>query len=242
MRKFLVTTAIALTAAAAPAYAQTPTVIFTPGVFSIPVGFQAAIFQNFEGGPGNNTAFNAAADPQAVDSVSGAVLSQSGSIPGESVDPDGIPGNRYISIGDINPTASGTYTVTLPQTSQFFSFILGSLDTYNRVTLNFANGNSLALFGSQIITGSLVPPAANGTGPFNADGSSNVSGRVSYDLGLQSGITSVSFFSTQAALEIDDLASAVPEPATWGMMMLGFGLIGSQLRSRRRRQVTLATA
>lgn len=31
--------------------------------------------------------------------------------------------------------------------------------------------------------------------------------------------------------------SAVPEPATWAMMVLGFGAVGSSLRSRRRRLV-----
>jgi hypothetical protein len=36
---------------------------------------------------------------------------------------------------------------------------------------------------------------------------------------------------------------AVPEPATWGMMILGFGLAGGALRaSRRRTRVTYATA
>lgn len=34
---------------------------------------------------------------------------------------------------------------------------------------------------------------------------------------------------------------AIPEPATWGMMVLGFGLVGGALRSRRR-VATLATA
>jgi hypothetical protein len=33
--------------------------------------------------------------------------------------------------------------------------------------------------------------------------------------------------------------SAVPEPATWGMMLAGFGIVGGALRGRRR--VTLAT-
>ena len=28
--------------------------------------------------------------------------------------------------------------------------------------------------------------------------------------------------------------SAVPEPATWGMMILGFGMLGAAMRTRRR--------
>jgi len=34
--------------------------------------------------------------------------------------------------------------------------------------------------------------------------------------------------------------AAVPEPATWGLMILGFGLVGSAARSRRRFAVTYA--
>jgi hypothetical protein len=33
--------------------------------------------------------------------------------------------------------------------------------------------------------------------------------------------------------EIDNLTAAVPEPATWAMMVAGFGLIGTFTRRRR---------
>ena len=36
------------------------------------------------------------------------------------------------------------------------------------------------------------------------------------------------------------LASAVPEPATWGMMILGFGLCGTALRAQRKKRVAAA--
>jgi hypothetical protein len=39
------------------------------------------------------------------------------------------------------------------------------------------------------------------------------------------------------------IAAVVPEPATWGMMMLGFGLVGGAMRvSRRKVKVTYAAA
>lgn len=43
---------------------------------------------------------------------------------------------------------------------------------------------------------------------------------------------------------LDDVSvtAAVPEPATWGMMLIGFGGIGAALRSRRARKPALATA
>ncbi|MGH6998130.1 MAG: PEPxxWA-CTERM sorting domain-containing protein, partial [Phenylobacterium sp.] len=39
---------------------------------------------------------------------------------------------------------------------------------------------------------------------------------------------------------IASLSSAVPEPATWAMMIMGFGLVGSAVR--RRNLLTLAAA
>jgi hypothetical protein len=38
----------------------------------------------------------------------------------------------------------------------------------------------------------------------------------------------------RATLTISSLNSAVPEPATWAMMIVGFGAIGASLRSGRR--------
>lgn len=35
-------------------------------------------------------------------------------------------------------------------------------------------------------------------------------------------------------------AGAVPEPATWGMMILGFGMAGASMRRRRRTTITYA--
>jgi hypothetical protein len=36
------------------------------------------------------------------------------------------------------------------------------------------------------------------------------------------------------------LTTAVPEPATWGVMLVGFGAIGASMRGARRRQAALA--
>ena len=60
------------------------------------------------------------------------------------------------------------------------------------------------------------------------------------------GIRSVSFFSDNATVGFDDFefgeltpirGGAVPEPATWAMMIAGFGLVGATLRNRRRMAV-----
>ncbi len=42
----------------------------------------------------------------------------------------------------------------------------------------------------------------------------------------------------KATLVVSGFATAVPEPATWGMMLLGFGLVGSAMRRRTATRVS----
>jgi len=52
--------------------------------------------------------------------------------------------------------------------------------------------------------------------------------------GFPATITGWSYDDTGAAITV---ASAVPEPATWAMMIIGFGAVGSMVRASRRRNV-----
>lgn len=45
-------------------------------------------------------------------------------------------------------------------------------------------------------------------------------------------IKSLTFSAGSNSFEVDNIAVAVPEPATWGMMILGFGLMGAAMRRR----------
>lgn len=53
-------------------------------------------------------------------------------------------------------------------------------------------------------------------------------------------VTSLTLNSQNDIIGLDDLrfssAAAVPEPATWALMLLGFGFVGGVLRSAKRRQ------
>ena len=51
----------------------------------------------------------------------------------------------------------------------------------------------------------------------------------------------VTDYGVISGLRVADLAGAVPEPATWAMLIVGFGLVAGQIR-RRRRAGTLAIA
>ena len=116
-----------------------------------------------------------------------------------------------------------TATYTLAKAASSLSFYWGSIDDYN--TVSFYNGGTL--LGS--FTGSQVPPAP-------ADGSQGNplnNRRVSF-LSDSGKVTSIVFTSTQNAFELDTLATGgVPEPATWGLMIAGFALVGLGARKRR---------
>jgi hypothetical protein len=128
---------------------------------------------------------------------------------------------QFLSIGARD---EGSYTLSLANI-QVLSFVVGSLDAYNSVTLRNTNGSIFETLQGSALAG-LTGPGQNG--------------RVTYDFqGMKLG--SITFSSSQAAFEIDQIYSAAPEPATWGMMILGFGIAGAALRRpSRKNQVTPA--
>lgn len=95
-----------------------------------------------------------------------------------------------------------------------------------------AGGVTLGSFG-----GSLFPPS-------NGDQHAATSNeRVSFTAGTGEVITGLRFTSTGVAFEVDDIAGTpvgdgnangiVPEPATWALMIVGFGMVGVTARRRR---------
>lgn len=213
----------AMTAAlAAPAFAA-PVITFSTNT-AIPTYTTATPFETFEAQTGGGAAFAPVVNAGAVETKTGDVRVYSASVPGITADPDTVVGNKYLSI-----EGGGSYNVAFTTPVQFFSFIIGSIDSYNTLSLLDSVGNTFTFSGRQIIGDSAV-------GPFN----SSTAGRVNFDFGGTPGLTSATFSSTQAAFEIDDLAAAVPEPGTWAMMMGGLGLVGFAMR--RRRKVTTRVA
>ena len=133
---------------------------------------------------------------------------------------------NYLSIhtdADIGPA---TYTLNFENPVQFLSFVFGSLDKYNTVELTFSNGDLLTLTGAQIVKG-----AAAAFNDFSGlAGPGITEGRASYNMLGGAGLTSITFSSDQRSFEIDSIAIAAPEPATWGMMLLGFAIAGIAAR------------
>lgn len=105
------------------------------------------------------------------------------------------------------------------------SFYWGSIDTYNRLDVLNRDGTIIAtVFGDDVnnpADGNQTDPAANR--------------RLFLRFSNTDNFGSLRLTSTQRAFEIDDIAvSAVPEPATWAMLVFGFSLVGLSARARKR--------
>ncbi len=144
--------------------------------------------------------------------------------------PLGSTGN-YFTVG---PSTGSPGTIDLSSYGGAIgkiSFIWGSVDTYNTLEILDTVGNILATFtGSQIIAsqfGNQTLPQSNPLVTFTFSG------------GDEFNVGGLRLRSTSEAFEIDNIAiQAVPEPGTWLMMIVGFGLLGGMLRSRRRSLTT----
>ena len=189
----------------APAAYAAPTITFDGGSGTTAAG--TTVFQNFDSyAPGTLLGTKAyALDTRTSTSVRPAF---------------GSTGNYESTIG------GGKYSVDFAATN-VFSFVLGSLDSFNKLTLLFSDNTTITYLGGQIIgglsfiSGDQHSPLSNGVVTYRTNGGPFIVGAT--------------FTSTSDSFEIDNLArGGVPEPATWALMILGFGAIGGAVRSRRR--------
>jgi hypothetical protein len=126
------------------------------------------------------------------------------------------PIRHYLTV----PTNGSATLQTLNSGFDAFSFYMGSPDTYNRVEIYGAGGYYQSLTGTQLSLGDPNQQWSWGR-------------RVNVDLG---GVRAnrVVFTSSNMSFELDNIAvAAVPEPATWALMIGGFGGAGAMLRRRR---------
>lgn len=109
-----------------------------------------------------------------------------------------------------------------------FSFYWGSIDKFNTVQLLDRLGNVFFT-----LSGASLPPAnGNATAP-------TTNQRVEFTLtGTDRALGGLRFTAPRPGFEVDTIAfallSAIPEPATWGLMLAGFFGMGVTLRARRR--------
>ncbi len=107
------------------------------------------------------------------------------------------------------------------------SVYIGSLDNYNTITFT-GPGGSTTYTGADLAAFS---GADNGN-----QTAANTNGRFVFS--FAQAIDQITFSSSSNSFEIADLAAAVPEPASWALMLIGFGALGAGVRSRRRAVAT----
>ncbi len=180
---------------------------FTPGAASPDTGYTVInTFDNATGIVGSN--FQIKTPPADSDGA-----------PPANSDPAGTP---YLSV-----LGGGSATITFLTAVSGFQFDWGSIDDYNILTINSTGADPVIIPGLNFTNpanGNQVSPGTNGL--FTVYGTAGER------------FNSITLTSRTNSFEIDNLAtqnSAVPEPATWAMMIMGFGAVGGVLRSSRRR-------
>lgn len=155
-----------------------------------------------------------------TNTTTGSVLTVAGTMPGQYAQPaPASPPDAYQAV-----QTGGASTFNFTNALGVFSFYWGSIDTYN--TIEFRRGDGTLV---QAFTGSAFAAPANGN-----QSASATNRRVTFGFTGQEAVKKVVLTSSQNAFEYDTLAIAgIPEPTTWAMMILGFGLIGGAMRSRK---------
>ena len=131
----------------------------------------------------------------------------------------GVFGGNFLAAGQ---SAGAVATLTFNAVTTYLSFLWGSPDAYNRFTLTTSAGSTTY--------------SATGLGFSVTDGNQAFSQYVQFQTTGER-ILSATFTNVPSidAFEAANFSiSAVPEAATWAMMLVGFGMIGAAVRYRRR--------
>ena len=127
--------------------------------------------------------------------------------PGIAAAPNDTP---FLVAPSVGGGSSGTATYTTSNSITAFSFDWGTPDTYNTLTFR---------------SGATVVASFTGTGLS--------AGNYGYTFTTAQDVNNVDFSSTQRAFEIDNVSvTAVPEPTTWALLIVGFGMVGVAARRR----------
>jgi len=159
-----------------------------------------------------------------------------------------ILNGKTLPPGDPNSTAwaqtatgvgAGHYTFSFDAYDVCCNANFGGFNAASLLTLSYSLNGGSTLNAATIDTSTTVFETAPGSGHYHVTGS--------FDLG-QSGDIKVSLLNWAGApggndFAVDNIsvAGGVPEPATWAMMLVGFGGLGAMLRANRRRMAS-ATA
>lgn len=168
-----------------------------------------------------NPTVNLASDPSTYSAMSGGTFEISGT-------------GGFSGIGSTTGTLNGTLTfsdtigtVLNEALPNFFVFGDAKDGTYNFSTTSvqtnsFVNNPGAFTSGTLYVLGNLV------------DGNLGFSTPTPTSLSIQFNSTGGSAYSSALTLAVPPAMSAVPEAASWAMMMVGLGVVGGALRRRQK--------
>jgi hypothetical protein len=148
------------------------------------------------------------------------VLNSSSAAGAEPAIANGVYGTgNYLSV-----EGGQSETLTFASGVTKVALYIGSVDAYNDLNFLFSGATSMDVSGTAL---GAVSGADNG-----AQTEANTNGEFVFT--FDKPITSLTLSSSSNSFEIASISAAVPEPATWAMMMMGLGAVGAALRNRRK--------
>lgn len=192
---------------------------------ALPTVANAAVIGSTGGGTGPfSTLTSAGLDGGATATLSGGTVYNS-DLPFADIPKGGVFGGNFLASGVL---AGQPAILTFAQPVNYLSFLWGSPDTYNIVTL--VSSATTYTFTAQ----SLGFAVTNGNQAFSQ--------YAQFVASAGETIQSISFSNNPAAdaFEVANFTvTAVPEPGTWGLMLVGFGMVAGASRYRRRSTKTV---
>jgi len=170
----------------------------------------------------------------------------------------------------VAPASAATFvtnlgTINVPPDAFFTPSIMpmaaGSVDAYYNFTLASSftvNGasftstapgavsfNSVGVYGGTGVDGQTGAPAGTRFSFNNVQESNSFGNAIGFTpVTLQAGTYTIYLSGTAASQNTIGssirFSAPIPEPATWGLMLLGFGMVGVGLRARKQARVTFA--
>ena len=161
-------------------------------------------------------------------SGNGVVLNSSSANGAEPAIANGVYGTgNYLSV-----EGGQSETLTFAAGVNKVALYIGSVDAYNDLNFLFQGASSVNVNGSAL---GAVSGADNG-----AQTEANTNGEFVFT--FDKPITSLTLSSSSNSFEIASISAAVPEPATWAMMIMGLAGVGAALRNRRKLVAAAAVA
>lgn len=234
MRRSIVLGAVIAVGLSAAGHAATITDlgegVLSPNGYSLMATFDGGSFQaeNFgDTAPYGGFVYSAGALTMTF-SGTGVVMNNGGQPAGGLYATPYDDGSNYMAV-----LGGGHEDIAFSALMNSFGLYWGSIDTYN--SLEFYNGANLV---ATVSGADVQPPLAN-----NGDQTSYATNRY-IEISALPGFTSVRLASSSNSFEFDNVvagvaitqfSSAVPEPSTWAMLMLGFGGLGYAAMRRRQK-------